>query len=40
MSANARYNKTSDEYARLSKTMNLPQQRQRVNIDGLRKHRC
>lgn len=35
MSANARYNKTSDEYARLSKTMNLPQQRQRVNIDGL-----
>lgn len=35
MSANARYNKTSDEYARLSKAMNLPQQRQRVNIDGL-----
>lgn len=35
MSANARYNKTSDEYARLSKTMNLPQQRQRINIDGL-----
>lgn len=36
MSANARYNKTSDEYARLSKAMNLPQQRQRVNIDGLK----
>lgn len=35
MSANARYNKTSDEYARLSKAMNLPQQRQRVNIDRL-----
>lgn len=35
MSANARYNKTSDEYARLSKAMNLPQQRQRINIDGL-----
>ena len=35
MSANARYNKTSDEYARLSKAMDLPQQRQRVNIDGL-----
>lgn len=35
MSANARYNKTSDEYARLSKAMNLPQQRQRVNIDAL-----
>lgn len=35
MSANARYNKTSDEYARLSKAVNLPQQRQRVNIDGL-----
>lgn len=35
MSANARYNKTSDEYARLSSAINLPQQRQRVNIDGL-----
>ena len=35
ISANARYNKTSDEYARLSKAMNLPQQRQRINIDGL-----
>lgn len=35
ISANARYNKTSDEYARLSNAMNLPQQRQRINIDGL-----
>lgn len=35
MEANARYNKTSDEYVRLSKAMNLPQQRQRINIDSL-----
>ena len=33
--ARARYRKTSDEYARFSKAMELPQQRERVTVDGL-----
>ena len=33
--AQARYRKTSDEYARFSKAMELPQQRERVTVDGL-----
>ena len=34
--ATIRYRGTSAEYARFSKAMNLPQQRERVTIDGLR----
>lgn len=34
ISAKARYFKTSDEYARFSKAMDLPQQRERVYIDS------
>ena len=34
ISAKARYFKTSDEYVRFSKAMDLPQQRERVFIDG------
>lgn len=34
IAAKARYFKTSDEYVRFSKAMDLPQQRQRVLIDG------
>ncbi len=33
--ARARYRKTSDEYARFSKAMELPQKRERVTVDGL-----
>ena len=33
--ARARYRKTSDEYSRFSKAMELPQQRERVTVDGL-----
>ena len=33
--ARCRYRKTSDEYARFSKAMELPQQRERVTVDGL-----
>lgn len=35
IAARARYRKTSDEYARFSKAMDLPQQRERVTVDGL-----
>lgn len=34
-SEKAKYFRTSDEYARFSKEMHLPQQRQRVSVDGL-----
>lgn len=34
IAAKARYFKTSDEYVRFSKAMDLPQQRERVSIDG------
>ena len=34
IAAKARYFKTSDEYVRFSKVMDLPQQRERVSIDG------
>lgn len=34
IAAKARYFKTSDEYVRFSKAMDLPQQRERVFIDG------
>ena len=33
--ARARYRKTSDEYERFSKAMDIPQQRERVTVDGL-----
>lgn len=33
--ARCRYRKTSEEYARFSKAMDLPQQRERVTVDGL-----
>ena len=36
LSAKVRYNGTSDEYVKFSRAMNLPQQRQRVTVDGLR----
>lgn len=32
----AKYFATSDEYAKFSKAMDLPQQRERVNVDGLK----
>ena len=35
INARARYRGTSAEYVRFSKAMNLPQQRERVTIDGL-----
>ena len=35
IAARVRYFKTSDEYVRFSKAMDLPQQRERVSIDGL-----
>lgn len=35
ISVRCRYRGTSAEYARFSKAMNLPQQRERVYIDGL-----
>lgn len=35
INARCRYRKTSQEYTRFSKAMNLPQQRQRVTVDGL-----
>lgn len=35
ITARCRYRKTSQEYTRFSKAMNLPQQRERVTIDGL-----
>lgn len=35
ITARAKYRVTSAEYTRFSKTMNLPQQRERVTIDGL-----
>lgn len=34
-SAHCRYRGTSQVYARFSKAMDLPQQRQRVTVDGL-----
>lgn len=37
ISARARYRATSAEYARFSKAMDLPQQRERVTVDGLGK---
>ncbi|MDD2542538.1 MAG: phage minor capsid protein [Desulfuromonadaceae bacterium] len=37
INANARYRVTSAEYTGLSKTMGLPQQRERVTIDGMGK---
>lgn len=36
ISAKVRYNGTSDEYVKFSRAMGLPQQRQRVTVDGLR----
>ena len=36
IAAKSRYFSTSDEYARFSEAMGLPQQRERVNIDGLK----
>lgn len=36
ISAQARYRATSDEYVRFSEAMGLPQQRERVSIDGLK----
>lgn len=36
LSAQARYRATSDEYVRFSEAMGLPQQRERVSIDGLK----
>ena len=35
LSAKVRYNGTSDEYVKFSRAMELPQQRQRVTVDGL-----
>ncbi|MGN0489566.1 MAG: ADP-ribosyltransferase [Ruminococcus sp.] len=35
LSAKVRYNGTSDEYVKFSRAMGLPQQRQRVTVDGL-----
>lgn len=35
LNAKAKYFGTSNEYAEFSKAMNLPQQRERVNIDGI-----
>ncbi len=35
LSAKVRYNVTSDEYVKFSRAMGLPQQRQRVTVDGL-----
>jgi hypothetical protein len=35
ISAKVRYNGTSSEYVRFSEAMDLPQQRERVNVDGL-----
>lgn len=35
INARCRYRGTSQEYTRFSKTMNLPQQRERVTVDGL-----
>ena len=35
IAARARYRATSAEYSRFSAAMDLPQQRERVNIDGL-----
>ena len=34
MATKARYHALSDEYAKFSKAMHLPQQRERVSIDG------
>ena len=36
LAAKARYYKTSSEYAEFSKEMGLPQQRERVSVDGLK----
>ena len=36
LSAKVRYNGTSDEYVKFSRAIGLPQQRQRVTVDGLR----
>ena len=36
LAAKARYFKTSSEYAEFSKEMGLPQQRERITVDGLR----
>ncbi|MGN1138920.1 MAG: phage minor capsid protein [Ruminococcus sp.] len=35
LAAKVRYNGTSDEYVKFSRAMGLPQQRQRVTVDGL-----
>lgn len=35
LAAKVRYNGTSDEYVKFSRAMELPQQRQRVTVDGL-----
>jgi len=35
ITARAKYRVTSSEYTRFSKAMNLPQQRERVTVDGL-----
>ena len=36
LAAKAKYHALSSEYARFSKAMNLPQQRERISVDGLK----
>ena len=36
LAAKAKYHALSSEYARFSKAMNLPQQRERISVDGFK----